>query len=124
MSSTGCPDCFTPIYSEEESKPVRHFTKPDDIKEQKASIIRRAFSMEWELAEMKRMINLACVRFCEDVIARSKPGVRFIEWDFNDRGSLIRITYEVELINIELECMGREKVTECVSFEELAQYMD
>lgn len=123
MSSTNWTD-YSAIYSEEEPKPVRHFTKPDDIKEQKASIIRRAFSMEWELAETKRMINLACVRFCEDVIARSKPGVRFIEWDFNDRGSLIRITYEVELINIELESVGKEQKTEYVAFEELAQYMD
>lgn len=92
---------------------------PFEINEGEEYKIAGLFEMMRTVDEEKDKIENACRKFTDSVISRVDSGAIFVSWDFNNRGSLIEITYTVPDSYDNLE-----KRKECVSFKELAPYVE
>lgn len=102
----------------ESSQPVRAFT-PAEWFDKCRNTISSLFVMQRDLDEGMKKVESACAKFVANVISRTHGGSTYISWDFNDRGTLIEITYET------LDRYDNpERCKESVSFEELVPYMD
>lgn len=92
---------------------------PFDINKGEEYRIAELFEMMRNVDEEKDKIENACRKFTDSVISRVEGGATFASWDFNNRGSLIEITYTVPDYYDNFE---RKK--EYVSFKELAPYIE
>ena len=123
MSETGkslWPNSIWPTQKEvdESSQPTRPLTYGEWFERSK-NIISSLFTMQRDLDEGKKKVEDACAKFVANVISRYKGGSTYIDWDFNDRGTLIEIIYETpDRFDSPVTCK------EAVSFEELVPYME
>lgn len=85
--------------------------------------IRDTYEMRNALRENESMIRNACIMFLENVISRSCGACKFLEWNYNERGTLIKIKYE-KYPPWDANESEVEACTEYVSFEELSQYIE
>lgn len=88
----------------------------------KVSVIRNTHKMRYDLSYNECLINEACDKFFEDVIRRKCGGSKYLGWNFNERGTLIRIEYE-KYPDWSANESEVERATEHVSFEEIASYL-